>query len=272
MPALAPTLSRPSAASPAHLSREDDALTYPQLIEGGPHVAEYEVESRTGVVSAADLGLSPSRQPHSSSRSSVTHVDHHPNNVAPAQLEGGFAAKGEKTGADDKLVTWLENDPENPRNYSNLVKWTATVLATLLCFNVGLGSSIITGGLPNMQATLGVNEEEINISVSVFVIGFGVGPLFLSPASELYGRKIIYLISMAGMCIFSIPEAVTSNYGVLIAFRLIAGILASAPMCNAAGTIADVWDVNHRGHKYAAASLHLPPPASRLTLCFTSLF
>lgn len=248
MPALAPSPSHPSAASARHLAPEDDALTYPQLIERGPHVAEYELESPTGVVSAASLGLSPSRQADSSSHSSTTQVDHHPSSVAPTQLEGGFTMV-EKNGQDDKLVTWLEDDPENPRNFSDARKWTATVLATLLCFVVGLGSSIITGGLPVMQEAFHVNAEEINISVSVFVVGFGIGPLFLSPCSELFGRKIIYLLAMAGMCIFSIPCAVTSNFGVLIAFRLLAGIMASAPMCNAAGTIADVWDVNHRGHK-----------------------
>lgn len=256
MPALSSALSHPSPASPTHLAPEDDALTYPQLIERGPHVAEYEAESRTGLVSAADLGLSPS-----ASHSSRTHVDHHPSNVAPTQLEGGLH-KAEKSAEDDKLVTWLEHDPENPRNFSNLKKWVATVLATLLCFTVGLGSSIITGGLPVMQEHFGVNEEEINISVSVFVIGFGVGPLFLSPLSELFGRKVIYLVSMAGMCIFSIPSAVTNNYGVLIAFRLLAGILASAPMCNAAGTIADVWSVNERGHKMSV-SLRPACPLSR---------
>jgi len=108
------------------------------------------------------------------------------------------------------------------------------------------------------QAYYHTSEEVINLTVALFVVGFGLGPLVLAPVSELVGRKKIYLASMAGMCIFTIPCAVAPNAATLIAFRLVSGLFASAPPTNAAGTIADVWDANSRGMKMAVRRRRRP--------------
>jgi MFS family permease len=55
--------------------------------------------------------------------------------------------------------------------------------------------------------------------------------MFMSPLSELIGRKLVYLISMGLFCIFSIPCAVAKSMAVLIVFRFLAGTAASVPMC-----------------------------------------
>lgn len=92
----------------------------------------------------------------------------------------------------------------------------------------------------------------------------------------MYGRRVIYLISMAFFFIFTIPCAVAQNVETLIVWwvsavsfpphlrsladplcicsRFLAGLGASAPMTNAGGTIGDVWAVNERGNKMAAFS------------------
>lgn len=43
----------------------------------------------------------------------------------------------------------------------------STILATLMCFCAGLGSSIITGGLDPMAAHFHVTSEIINLSCAV---------------------------------------------------------------------------------------------------------
>jgi len=126
MAALAPVPSHPTPASPLQLSPGDDAMVYPQLTERGPHTTEYETESPTGVVEGSALASSGLPLTASSS-SSRTHVD------GDARAPG----EAEKGDADVKLVTWLENDPENPRNLTFWSKWKATLLASSLCFNAG---------------------------------------------------------------------------------------------------------------------------------------
>lgn len=82
---------------------------------------------------------------------------------------------------------------------------------------------------------LGTTQIIANLTVTCFVIGFGIGPLFLSPLSELYGRRPIYIVSVFLFFIFTLPSALAKNPATLIVARQIAGIAASAPVCNIGG-------------------------------------
>ncbi|GAA6029057.1 hypothetical protein JCM8097_001572 [Rhodosporidiobolus ruineniae] len=227
-----------------------DELTFPQLTQAGPPTDAYLETSPTGIVAAKEVEgqLAPS----ASSPSSRSRHESHTTLVSPS---GGRAdpEKGLKE-EDAKLVTWKENDPENPRNWSMRQKWLQVILASLLCFNAGFSSAIITGGLPEMANAFSVSNEVINLSVCLFVVGFGLGPLFQSPLSEMYGRRVVYLCCMFFHFVFTIPECVTHSLAVLLVFRFLAGLAVAGVMCNAAGSIGDVFAVNERGNKMATFS------------------
>ncbi|GAA6049248.1 hypothetical protein JCM3770_005904 [Rhodotorula araucariae] len=231
------------------LSSEEEE-TFPQLTQRGTHTDAYLEETRTGLVlaseAAADFPVSTSAS-RSRSRSQATLV-------SSPQAAKGAAGDPEKGVVDAKLVTWVENDPENPRNWSNRKKWLQTFLPSLLAFLSGFASAIITGGMPEMAEHFGVSELVVNLTVCVFVVGFGLGPLILSPLSEMFGRRIVYIVSMGLFAIFTLPGCITNSFAVMVVFRFIAGCFASGVMCNAAGSIGDLWSVNERGIKMAAFS------------------
>lgn len=60
-------------------------------------------------------------------------------------------------------------------------------------------------------------------------------PLFLAPLSEIFGRTIIYSVSMFIFFIFTLPSALAPNIATLVVSRQIAGIAASAPVTNVGG-------------------------------------
>lgn len=148
---------------------------------------------------------------------------------------------------DPFLVTFTENDPENPRNFSQGKKWFITFFTAILCFSVAVGSSMPTGDLEGAAAYLNVSQEAINISITLFVAGFGFGPMFLAPLSEIYGRWPIYTISGFLYFIFTLPCALAKNLATLLAARMIAGLAASVPMTNVGGTISDIWSPAEKG-------------------------
>lgn len=76
---------------------------------------------------------------------------------------------------DFKLVTFTEGDPENPKNWSKLYKWYITMVVAFTCFVVALCSSIITADFPGVMTSFGVSREVAFITLTVFVVGFGVG-------------------------------------------------------------------------------------------------
>lgn len=90
-----------------------------------------------------------------------------------------------------KLVTFYPDDPENPKNWSKAYKWYCTMVVALTCFVVAFASSVVTANVPGVVEEFGVSEEVALLSISLFVVGFGVGPMVFAPLSEIYGRRII---------------------------------------------------------------------------------
>ncbi|KAL4399740.1 transmembrane transporter [Malassezia pachydermatis] len=209
---------------------------------------------------------------------------HHHHHHRPSQVEEGpfpehvFAshlvdedleARSESSLEDSHdpfLVQFTENDKENPRNYSPGRKWFITVFTAVLCFAVSIGSSMPTGDLKGAAEELGVATVPINLSITLFVAGFGFGPLFFAPLSEVYGRWIIYIISGFLYFIFTLPSAVAPNLATLLASRMIAGLAASVPMTNVGGTLSDIWKPEEKGLPMAIFSsvLFIGPSAGPL--------
>lgn len=90
-----------------------------------------------------------------------------------------------------KLVTFAPHDPENPMNWSKAYKWYCTSVVALTCFVVAFASSVITADIEGVMEEFNVSEEVALVSISLFVVGFGVGPMVFAPLSEVYGRRII---------------------------------------------------------------------------------
>ncbi|KAL2408158.1 MFS-rype transporter paaT [Exophiala dermatitidis] len=153
-----------------------------------------------------------------------------------------------------ELVTFKINDPENPKNWSKPYKWWCTMVVAFTCFVVAFNSAVITADLEGVSATFHVSNEVSLLTITMFVIGFGVGPLAFAPASELWGRKPVYIITIGIAVIFEIPCAVAQNIGTLLVCRLIDGIAFSAPMTLVGGTLADLWRNEERGVPMAVFS------------------
>ncbi|KAI5950652.1 NAG4 [Candida margitis] len=147
-----------------------------------------------------------------------------------------------------RIVEWVENDKQNPKTFGTGRKWLYTGLLGSICFVVAFGSAIVTGDLDRPAAYFGVSEEVIILaSVTMFVLGFGFGPLVFAPMSEEVGRKPIYAVTLFVALIFIVPCGAAKNIGTLLICRLIDGTAFSAPMTLIGGSLADIWDGPQRG-------------------------
>ncbi|KAH3674469.1 hypothetical protein WICMUC_003307 [Wickerhamomyces mucosus] len=146
-----------------------------------------------------------------------------------------------------RLVQFVVDDPEDPRNWSKSYKWFLTVLLGIICFTVAFASAIVTGDISGPMESFHVSEEVIILTVTLFVIGFGVGPLVFAPLSEEVGRKLIYVTTLGLAVIFVIPSADAKNIGTLLISRLLSGIFFSAPMTLIGGNLAEMWKTEERG-------------------------
>ncbi|CAK7563681.1 MAG: Synaptic vesicle transporter SVOP [Sporothrix epigloea] len=166
----------------------------------------------------------------------------------------GAPAEEPETERRYRLVAFEPNDPANPKNWSKAMKWYCTLVVSVTCFVVAFASSVITADIMGVAKEFDVSEEVVFLSISLFVVGFGVGPLAFAPLSEVYGRRVIYGSTLLLAVVFIIPCAVSKNIGTLLVCRLIDGIAFSAPMTLVGGTLADLWRNEERGVPMATFS------------------
>ncbi|KZT19721.1 MFS general substrate transporter [Neolentinus lepideus HHB14362 ss-1] len=154
-------------------------------------------------------------------------------------------------GWDPNLVTWYgPDDPENPRNWSSAKKAFVTSQLCLLTFSVYIGSSIYTAGIVDLTMQFGVSITAATLGLTLFVIGYGVGPMFLSPLSEVpaLGRMRIYIITLAIFVCIQVPTALCDNLGALLPLRFVAGFIGSPCLATGGASIADIYIPRKRAY------------------------
>ncbi|KAM5446988.1 hypothetical protein MaudCBS49596_006168 [Microsporum audouinii] len=140
------------------------------------------------------------------------------------------------------------DDPENPLNWTAFKKWLAITIIAYITFVTSYGSTIFAPGVPALLQEFGVTNTSLaSFVVSIYILGFCVGPLFLAPFSELYGRMHIIHLSNVLFLIFSIACAVSTNFGMFIFFRLMQGVSACPALTLGGGMISDLMVPTERG-------------------------
>lgn len=99
------------------------------------------------------------------------------------------------------------------------------------------------------------NSMIASLTVSVYVLGYCVGPFLIAPLSEIYGRLVIYHVCNLFYEIFTVGCALSVNPSMFLAFRFLSGCAGSAPMAVGGGTIADMHKADERGKAMAIFSL-----------------
>ncbi|KAL5327851.1 hypothetical protein ACEPPN_005557 [Leptodophora sp. 'Broadleaf-Isolate-01'] len=152
-------------------------------------------------------------------------------------------------GRDPNIVWWDgPNDPLNPMNFGRWLKIWNVALISAICFVTPLASSMFAPGVPELMVEFKSDDVLLaSFVVSVYVLGFAVGPLFFAPLSEVYGRLPIYHACNFAFLAFNIACALATSLPMLIGFRFMAGVFGSAPLTNGGGTISDLVTADKRG-------------------------
>lgn len=155
--------------------------------------------------------------------------------------------EGSGTDVDPYAVTWINNDPRDPKGFRASAKWFYTAVSALTLFIVTLTSSGYTGGIPSMMEQLDISEELAIAGVSLYVVGFAVGPVFWGPFSEVAGRQLTHFISYSVFAAFNGGVTAAQNIETILICRFLAGSFGAASLTNAAAIVADMFSPQSRG-------------------------
>lgn len=144
--------------------------------------------------------------------------------------------------ATDDFVTWSgEDDPASPLNWPAGRRWGVILSVSLAAVAVTVCSSLAPSTYPGMEERFNASRIVCTLSLSLFVAGLGIGPVFASPMSEQYGRRPIYLVSFTAFLLLNIPVAVGQNIETVLVGRFLTGLAGAAFLSVAGGSVADCF-------------------------------
>ncbi|KAH8805404.1 major facilitator superfamily domain-containing protein [Xylogone sp. PMI_703] len=142
------------------------------------------------------------------------------------------------------LVDWYgPDDQENPQNWSASRKLLITFQICILNFGVYIGSSIYTPGEISVMEEFGVSEVVATLGLSLFVLGYGLGPMLFSPMSEMpaMGRSRIYFWTLLAFVLLQLPTGYATNVPMLLVFRFLTGFFGGPVLATGGATIIDIY-------------------------------
>ncbi|TFY57840.1 hypothetical protein EVG20_g8380, partial [Dentipellis fragilis] len=139
--------------------------------------------------------------------------------------------------SDDKtdVVTFVENDPEDPINWPLWRKLSVLGSLCILSVSSVFGSSAYAPAELQLQRVYGVNEETTSAGLTLYVFGFALGPLICAIAPSAFANNItvILLCQKKSVSLQHIPRLTDAHL-----VRFFTGL---TEMCSGGGVISDMF-------------------------------
>ncbi|GAA4476227.1 multidrug effflux MFS transporter [Rhodococcus olei] len=102
-----------------------------------------------------------------------------------------------------------------------------------------LATDMYLPGLPRLGEDLGTSTSTVQLTLTTFMAGLGIGQLIVGPLSDGWGRRRLLLGGTVAFAVSGVLCAVAPSAGVLIAARLLQGLSGGAAIVLARAVIAD---------------------------------
>lgn len=147
------------------------------------------------------------------------------------------------------IVGWdSQDDPAMPMNFPARRKWIIIWFLSGITFMTPFASSILAPAIEYLNEDYGNTDLTLGtLPVSIYLLGYAVGPLFLAPLSEIYGRRPVLTTANVFFCAWLIGCALAPSLNSLIVFRFLTGVGGSGCLAIGGGVIADMIPIQDRG-------------------------
>jgi len=194
-------------------------------------------QSRTATGNATITGLNQPLSRTLSRRDTVLSRIRTRPNVAPFS----HPLAHQQTTADVLVDFEGPDDPYRPMNWPTKKKVSTTLMYGLTTMSATWASSAYSAGTQQIAREFNVGNQVAVLGTTIFLFGFGLGPLLWAPLSEVYGRRLAVLAPMFVAICFSFGSAVAKDFQTLMITRFFGAFFASAPVTNTGGVLGDLY-------------------------------
>ncbi|HMD75030.1 MAG TPA: MFS transporter [Steroidobacteraceae bacterium] len=114
-------------------------------------------------------------------------------------------------------------------------------------FMSALDTAVIGPAIPALRAAFGVDNRQVGLVMSVYVLFSLCSTALMANLSDRYGRRPIYLASVACFALGSLLIALSPRFWMLLASRAIQGIGAGGITPTASAVVGDSFPAAERG-------------------------
>ncbi|KAG2120071.1 MFS general substrate transporter [Suillus cothurnatus] len=136
---------------------------------------------------------------------------------------------------------------DDPRIWSGTKKTIILFIISGASMFAGLAANIQNPANAQIEQQLHASSGDISLSLSLFILAQGNFPIIWSSISEIKGRKLVYLLSIALFIIGSSTVAISRTIGLVIGMRIVQGAGSSAVFAIGTATLADIYEPHQRG-------------------------
>lgn len=138
--------------------------------------------------SSADTTTGQEEEHDIESQTPNTHVSHFKLVFDPAGVDArvlNHTYPGEGTKDSPYIVDFLPEDARNPLLFPKWKKWTIAMLQAVATLAVTFVSTAYSGGIGEILSYFRISQEVGILGISLFVLGFAIGPLLWAPLSGM---------------------------------------------------------------------------------------
>ncbi|GEN77870.1 MFS transporter [Chryseobacterium hagamense] len=127
-------------------------------------------------------------------------------------------------------------------------KFIATILAFAVIPMSGLATDIYLPSMPSMATELHQPESNIQLTLSIFLISYGLTQFFAGSIVDSFGRYRISMVSLVLFVASFLITATTQNIFVIYAMRVLQGVLSGFAVVAKRAFFVDVYEGEERKH------------------------
>jgi len=130
-----------------------------------------------------------------------------------------------------------------------------TVLLALLTAIGPLSMDLYLPALPEISRVLAAPPSEVQLTISAYLVGFGIGQLVYGPLADEHGRKPVMLAALAIYVAATLACAAAPGIGTLIAARAAQAFGASGAIVLARAVVRDLYEGARAGREMSRMAM-----------------
>src|SRR5437763_1733451 len=133
----------------------------------------------------------------------------------------------------------------------------STPHAILMTISSPLPANIYFPAIPTLARAFHESLDDINQTVTVYLVFQGISPMLWGPISDRYARRLVYLVCLSILILSSIGLALcpTSHFWLLLFLRCFQSGGSASTIALGAGVIGDISTSKERGGYFGMFNL-----------------